>query len=178
MSRCAGFSLIEVLIALLLIGTGALALVMLQLHALRSSHDSSLQARATLMAQELAELRAAFPPRPGAADAGLFTLQSGPGQGAMVDMAGVAGMPDCSQHACSREVFLQAALSDWRQRLQRDFPAARAVVCRDGSPHAQRVWHCDHDAAATVMLKLGWRRPGHTPTQQASMPLLTMTLGR
>ncbi|MFX5660488.1 type IV pilus modification protein PilV, partial [Acinetobacter baumannii] len=55
--RSRGFSMMEVLVAMLVIGTGALAIAMLQLHALRSSQDSSLHARATLMAQELAELR-------------------------------------------------------------------------------------------------------------------------
>jgi Tfp pilus assembly protein PilV len=65
--------MMEVLVAMLVIGTGALAIAMLQLHALRSGQDSSLQARATLMAQELAELRAALPPPPGATDPTLFS---------------------------------------------------------------------------------------------------------
>lgn len=37
--RSRGFSMMEVLVAMLVIGTGALAIAMLQLHALRSSQD-------------------------------------------------------------------------------------------------------------------------------------------
>ncbi|ALU90783.1 Type IV pilus modification protein PilV [Herbaspirillum rubrisubalbicans M1] len=167
--RCRGFSMIEVLVAILVIGTGALAMVMLQLHALRSSQDSGLHARATLMAQELAELRSAMPHPVGTSDPFLFSLSPGKALPAQVD---------CELAACSPSDFTRAALADWTGRLVRDFPHARVTVCRDGRSRTPEDWQCDDQGSAPVVLKLGWRRIGAaTPSTVASAPLLTLVLG-
>ncbi|MBW9336244.1 type IV pilus modification protein PilV [Herbaspirillum sp. RU 5E] len=168
-ARSRGFSMMEVLVAMLVIGTGALAIAMLQLHALRSGQDSSLQARATLMAQELAELRAALPPPSGATDPTLFSLTPGrPPQSPV----------DCEQAACGPHDFTQAVLADWSGRLVRDFPQARATVCRDAQQTPHPDWNCDGLAISPVVLKLAWRRPGAASASAvAAAPLLTMVLG-
>ncbi|MFJ3058657.1 type IV pilus modification protein PilV [Herbaspirillum sp. NPDC087042] len=165
-SSSSGFSMIEVLIAMLVIGTGALAMVMLQLHALRSSHESGLHARATLLAQELAELRASYPLRDGGDDPTLFAIQAG--KAPMV-------AADCTRAPCSAHDFATAAVADWGSRFLRDFPAARAVACHDGSATAHTAWRCDHDASAAVVLKLGWRRIGTTRPDNG--PVMSLVLG-
>jgi len=161
-----GFSLIEVLVAMLVVGSGALAMVMLQLHALRSSHDSALHARATLMAQELAELRAALAPGPGLADPTLFAFDGDRAPNSHIT---------CSDAPCSAADFASAAIAEWSARLAREFPAARVAVCRDGSATPQQGWSCDHDAAAPVLFRLSWRRPG--TASAAALPMLTLVLG-
>lgn len=161
-----GFSLIEVLVAMLVVGTGALAMVMLQLHALRSSHDSALHARATLMALELAELRAALAPAPGMADPTLFAFDGGRAPGSHIA---------CSNTPCSAADFASAAIADWSARLTRGFPGARVAVCRDGGQTPQQSWSCDHAPAAPVIFRLSWRRPG--TVSAAALPMLTLALG-
>jgi type IV pilus assembly protein PilV len=51
----AGFSLLELLVSLLVFSVGMLGLMSVQLSALRLSHDSSLNYRASLLASERAE---------------------------------------------------------------------------------------------------------------------------
>ncbi|MBG7621013.1 type IV pilus modification protein PilV [Herbaspirillum sp. AP02] len=175
-TRCAGFSMMEVLVAMLVIGTGALALVMLQLHALRSSAESARHASATLLALELAELRAASlptsptSPTPGTSDPYLFSFTAGKTPQARAD---------CDLNPCSPGAFANAAIADWAARLARDFPEARATVCRDAHSTPQDHWSCDEAATAPVVLKLGWRRGAVTATAaSARAPLLTLVLGR
>jgi type IV pilus assembly protein PilV len=121
--------MMEVLVAMLVIGTGALAIAMLQLHALRSGQDSSLQARATLMAQELAELRAALPPPPGATDPTLFSSLPA----ARHSPRSIANRPPAAR-------MIHPGRTG---RLERPagprFPEARATVCRDASKHRIRT---------------------------------------
>lgn len=168
-ARSRGFSMMEVLVAMLVIGTGALAIAMLQLHALRSGQDSSLQARATLMAQELAELRAALPPLSGTSDPTLFSLSPGRPPQATVD---------CEQAACGPHDFTQAVLADWSGRLVRDFPQARATVCRDAQQTPHPDWNCDGLASSPLVLKLAWRRLGTASAPATSAtPLLMLVLG-
>ncbi|MBV8621963.1 MAG: type IV pilus modification protein PilV [Herbaspirillum sp.] len=162
--------MIEVLIAMLVIGTGALAMVMLQLHALRSSNESGLHAKATLLAQELAELRAGYALHDGGNggnDPTLFAIQAG--------KAPVVA-DDCTLAPCSAQGFAAAAVTDWGNRFLRDFPSARAVACHDGSSSAHTRWRCDHDASAAVVLKLGWRRIG--TTRPDSGPVMSLVLGQ
>ncbi|TWC71089.1 type IV pilus modification protein PilV [Herbaspirillum sp. SJZ099] len=170
-NRSSGFTMIEVLVALLVIGTGALAMLMLQLHALRSSRDNGLQARAAIMAAELAELRAAH--RAVAADSAdpyLFAFDAG--------KTPPSTSAACASSPCDAAGFAHAAIADWRARLARDFPAARAAVCRDSGAGTPPDWRCDGNPASPVMLKLGWRRAdpaaGNTPD---AAPLMQLFIG-
>ncbi|KAF1044099.1 MAG: hypothetical protein GAK35_01887 [Herbaspirillum frisingense] len=169
-SSSSGFTMLEVLVAMLVIGTGALAMIMLQLHALRSSRENSLQATATMMAQELAELRAAYRPTADAADPYLFVFDAS---------RPIPVAADCASAPCDADAFAAAAIGDWNTRLARDFPAARAVVCRDGRADAHADWRCDGDPAAPAVLKLSWRRAlsGGAPEATAT-PLMAIVLGR
>ena len=170
--RSSGFTMIEVLVAMLVIGTGALAMVMLQLHALRSSRDNSLQARAAAMAGELAELRAAYHAvATGGADPYLFAFDAG-----KISPSSIAA---CSSSPCDATGFANAAIADWSARLARDFPAARAIVCRDSSAGKQPAWRCDDSPTSPVMVKLGWRRADSAPDDASNAaPLMQLFIGR
>ncbi len=168
-NRSSGFTMIEVLVAMLVIGTGALAMVMLQLHALRSSRDNGLQARAAIMAAELAELRAAHHAMTAdGADPYLFVFDAGKAPGA--SGAGCASSP------CDAAGFAHAAIADWTARLARDFPGARATVCRDSAADG---WQCDGNPASPVMVKLGWHRAdAETGSASGTAPLMRVFIGR
>ena len=171
--RPSGFTMIEVLVAMLVIGTGALAMVMLQLHALRSSRDNSLQARAAIMAVELAELRAAYHAlASGNDDPYLFAFDAA--------KASDASGADCaSSSPCNAADFAGAAIADWTARLARDFPSARATVCRDRGADKPPGWECDNNRASPVMLKLGWQRADSaTGSASDAAPLMYLFIGR
>ena len=63
MDRQQGISLIELLVAILLISIGLLGLLSLQLSGVQSSHGSYLRSQATLLADDLIERIRANPPR-------------------------------------------------------------------------------------------------------------------
>lgn len=157
---CSGFTMIEVLVALLLVGTGALAMAMLQLQTLRGSREAAQQAQAAALAQELAELRLAWrDAAPDGADPYLFSADAAP-----------SAVGDCAA-GCDAAGFARANVAEWQARLFATLPGARAVVCRDGTPSG---WRCDHDPAAPVTIKLGWRIGG---AASDASPLLVLAIG-
>ncbi|NUU04555.1 type IV pilus modification protein PilV [Herbaspirillum robiniae] len=173
-SRCSGFTMIEVLVAMLVIGTGALAVVMLQLHAIRSARDNAMQAAATTMAAELAELRAAGRDvASGGDDPYLFTFDATRG-------AAVVTAPDCAASACDARGFAAANVAQWSARLARELPGARAVICRDSRPADQPDWQCDASPLSPVVAKLGWKRASdaQAPAPAPARPLMTLPVGR
>jgi type IV pilus assembly protein PilV len=171
-NRSSGFTMIEVLVAMLVIGTGALAMVMLQLHALRSSRDNSLQAKAAIMAAELAELRAAHHAvTADSTEPYLFTFDANQAPG--------SSGTDCTSSPCDAAGFATAAVHDWTARLQRDFPAARATVCRDNGAGDAPGWHCDGNPSSPVVVKLGWQRADSASANTSNAaPLMHLFIGR
>ncbi|MBP0597610.1 type IV pilus modification protein PilV [Herbaspirillum sp. LeCh32-8] len=172
-SSSSGFTMTEVLVALLVIGTGALAMLMLQLHVLRSHRDATLQASATAMALELAELRAAYrAAAPDGPDPYLFVFDA---SNAATGSTAVA--PDC-RSGCDADGFVRAGIAQWNERLARELPGAHAVVCRDGRTDAGDDWRCDDDPAAAVIVKLGWRSGADAARAAQAGPMLALPIGR
>ncbi|EJN10045.1 type IV pilus modification protein PilV [Herbaspirillum sp. YR522] len=171
--RSPGFTMIEVLVSMLVLGTGAMAMIMLQLQALRSSRDNALQSRAVMMAVELAELRSEYRAAgsPGE-DPYLLEFEAGgnaPGQG------------DCSNVRCAPQTFAREAIAGWLTRLSNDFPDARVAVCRDSRAPATVAgdWACTAGGTGPVYIKLGWRGAPRFDTGGAPVerPQLAMFIG-
>lgn len=158
MPRHQGFTMIEVLVAMLLLSSGALALLMMQMHSLRVARDGMLRSQAVMMVAELAELRA----EAGAAGAAayLFTFDAS---------RDATGAPDCRAQACPPADFARATVAGWQARLREALPGARAVICRDARTQARQEWACDGAANSPVVAKLGW--PGGAPADQPALSL-------
>lgn len=173
LSDCRGFTLIEALIAMLVLGIGALATVMLLLHSLRSSRDSAMQSFAMHMAGELAELRA-FHQSTGLPGDTPFAfdirLETPP-----------AATPGCLNIACPAQDFAATEITAWQRRLSQILPQVRAVLCRDSqSPDETPAWQCDGAMQSPAVLKMRWS----TASSQAdnkdnnAPPLMVVVLGR
>lgn len=167
--------MIEVLVAMLVLGSGAMAMIMLQLQALRSGRDSALQTRAMMMAVELAELRAEY--HAGGVRDGIDPYLLSFNGGALAPIGN-----SCSAAACSPLEFAAAAVAGWTARWSSNFPGARAAVCRDGRLPSTIAsdWSCPQDSTAPVYIKLGWRdarRFGGDNGTAIERPQLTMFIG-
>ncbi|WP_410171235.1 type IV pilus modification protein PilV [Brachymonas denitrificans] len=153
--RSSGFSLIEVLVTLVLLGIGLLGAQQMHANALRQHRESQQQARADQLAADLAErLRghaamAQLPAGPYVLDARLDQTPSLPA--------------DCISTPCLQHE--QAAAHDmasWMQRVAQELPGARVQVCPDAQPlDAQGLpdWRCDGTSTGPIRLlaiKLGW----------------------
>lgn len=153
---CSGFTLLEVLVALLLLALGIAGSAAMQLVALRVAYQDQLLVQASHLAGTLAErMRAnAVTARDGTADNPyLFAYDAA--SGAVPSVPSVL----CFGAACSSR---QLALFDGYEAqllVYRLFPAGRLQICRDLHPVAagKLQWDCDGGPDAPLVIKLGWR---------------------
>lgn len=174
-SRARGFSLIEVLVAIVIFSFGILGMVGMQAFALQSNRDSIAQAQAVILARELAEMMrgnkvdgvktgtdnpylGSFNSPLASANANYCMNVSNASTGCTVGTAPVTSpaTPGTTGNVGS------AQLTEWLARVDEALPGARVVICLDGAPYnASGIaqWGCT--AAGTdeiIVIKIGWTR--------------------
>lgn len=156
-SAIGGFSLVEVLVAILVLSLGLLGMVGMQATALQANREASRQSLATTLAGELAELVR------GNREAGLLGSSS-PYLGHFNSPLKSAATSDClnvvTGSSCVDAVALaRAEMTDWLARVERELPGARVEVCLDAAPFdagGLPQWRCTAGAGAMTIIKLGW----------------------
>lgn len=161
-----GFTLIEVMISIFVLGIGVIGVAGMQLNAYRSNQQSALATTATQLAQDIAERIRANDKATGPDDRSnpyLFDTNEETAEPAK----GCFGNDDCSP--------LEIATSDiyqWKSQVAggapgtsggfRGLPGGRGVVCRDDSPWENGkgyTWRCStatQGANAPIVVKVGW----------------------
>ena len=161
-----GFSLIEVLVAIIILSVGMLGAVGMQATALQSNKETRYQAIATTFGRELAEkmrgnntvaIKTVAAENPYLFDA---TLSAAP--------ATPSGLVNCftSSTGCTSPVTLATwDVFDWQQRVQLALPTPRVKVCFDDDPFdsaGKARWACAPGTGATggnvAVLKMSWTR--------------------
>ena len=176
-----GSTLVEVLVALLLLAVGLLGGSAMQLSSLRARHESALLSTAMQLAASMAERMRANSTQMQAIDADNPYLgldyEAGP--------AGEpGGAPAClGDTACSAAQLAQFDIAEWKQQLRQDLPGARLRICRDAlawDAAAQGLqWNCSGGSCAPVVIKLGWRgrqTRGRAAQEAGAMPKIAMQL--
>lgn len=140
-----GFSLIEVLIALVVFSTGLLGLIQLHMTALKLQNDSQVRATATLLVADMADrIRA----NPGEALLGTNSAYNNPDRvvgetpGCLgLSDQGVANNSSCSSSQMALFDFYEwqnlisgSSSTDWHPENQAALPSASGVVCVDSTP--------------------------------------------
>lgn len=149
-----GFTLIEVLIALLVLTLGALGANAAILHARRAGQQSSMMSAAVQLGARVGESMRANGPAAFAAYLQLDydALADGPPPDA----------GDCSATACDSAALTAANLSLLRRQTHERFPLGRIKICRDSASFDAAAdslrWQCDGAAAAPIVVKIGWRQ--------------------
>lgn len=157
-----GFTLFEVLVALVIFAFGLLGAVGLQLSSLQATQYAANSVTATALAREYGELMQMIPDSvsgtSGATATSTDTL--------MLDTSSIAAgasANDCTGSAktCTPAQLIAATRNDWGLRVNSPtaLPQGRAVVCRDSSPRnasGELEWGGCDEAGATVLVKLGW----------------------
>lgn len=157
----AGFTLVEVMVALLVVALGIAGAAMLQTRALRTGREAARLSASARLAASLAGRMAANPAAMALPDAANPYLQldydaaSGPPPAASLCYAG-ADCPPGQLAAFDRFETAQAVAAQ--------LPGGRIRVCRDATaPDAATgllPWACDGKAGAPLAIKLGWRAAG------------------
>ncbi|HWP94286.1 MAG TPA: type IV pilus modification protein PilV [Gammaproteobacteria bacterium] len=115
--RSGGFTLIEALIALVVLSVGLLGIASLQTSAMRYTHTSNVQAQAAVLAQNMIDrIRA----NPEALDAGLFNdvyLDADPGSSV-----------DCSTDPCNSTELAEYDLQQWYLLLSQTLPSGQGEI--------------------------------------------------
>ena len=156
--RTAGHTLVEALVALLVLAIGAMGAGSMLLKSRRMVHQSSLHSSAVQLAARAGENMRANAPFMAGADSANPYLQLD--YDALAD-GEPAAASDCSGDVCDSAALAEADLAALRRALFEHFPPGRVKICRDGASWdagaADLRWACDGAAAAPVVVKIGWR---------------------
>lgn len=154
-----GFTLIEVLVAVLLLAAGVLGAAAVQVAVLRTRHATALMSGGVQLAGTLADRMRA----------NSAATQRGDGANPYLQLqydAGSEGAPAppavmCfGASGCNSAQLAAFDLYEAKHTLYSDFPQGRVAVCRDTtvtSGTGALAWACAPAANAPVVIKVGWR---------------------
>jgi type IV pilus assembly protein PilV len=167
----AGFTLVEVLVALFVVALGIAGAAALQTLAVRTGRDAARLSDGTRLARSLAERMRANPRALAQPDNPYLHLDYDAGSGTPTAPALCYADANCDADALARfDVF------EVTEAVAAGFPGGRIRVCRDATgPDATGVlpWTCDAGEGAPIVVKLGWRAHGDRATgaPKLAMPL-------
>ena len=177
-----GFSLLEVLIAFIILSLGLLGAVGMQAAAMQSNKETRNQSIAASLARELADkMRGnhAIAIKTAAADNPylLSTTLDNPSTAIFS-----APAENCFATACSTPTAVATwDMADWQNRLQNALPDPKFVICFDETPFdADGVaqWPCSNTGDISV-LKLAWTNndtKGKLQLSSAAVPMVVVPL--
>ncbi len=153
-----GFSLLEVLIAIVVLSFGVLGVVGLQATALQANKEARYQSAAVRLARELADLI-----RGNNQVAALTTQSANPYLIGTIGPGGTTGYapPNCYAATCTNTLQMaQFQMNEWVKRVQTELPGAQVAVCFDQSPYAsgKPQWTCAAGTGGVLSIKIGWSR--------------------
>jgi type IV pilus assembly protein PilV len=127
--RQRGFTLIEVLIAVLVLGVGLLGLAALQTAGVRSNHNAYLRSQATVLAYDIIDrMRANY-------EGALPDLVNGTPAAYDNNISLPATVHTCSfAVTCSSQQIAENDLIEWNMMLAQILPGGRGMVCIDDTP--------------------------------------------
>ncbi len=149
-----GVSLIESLVALMILALGVLGLAGLQAGTLAQTRHATAQAAAVQMAQDLLE-RMQVNPAVGRAASGSSTLSLYEVNWGPLLQQG----PDCRSRPCDGAELARHDLSQWKSTWQTVLPGADARVFRSNADPGQ------------LGVMLAWSDPGTTRFSQPALPV-------
>ncbi len=160
----AGFTMLEVLVAVLLLAVGLVGALAMQAHAMRSRQEAALQSEALQAAAALADRI-----RANAAQSSAYLGFELDAAGGSLGEAPDAPDANCAGAPCDPVALAQHELLEFRRQLVSALPSAHALVCRDALA-GQLQWTCTGGAEAPIVIKIGWRSRGGGGASTASAP--------
>ena len=142
-----GFTFIEVLVAVLVLGIGLVGVAGLQSVALGMNQGAYLRSQATLLAGDIADRMRA---NPVGIHNGAYDMGAGASATENTDCEGTTG--------CNTGALAGHDLYEWTQQVGNVLPNGQAVVCIDGTPvdGDPGAPACDGAAGANHAVKIWW----------------------
>ncbi len=165
-TRAAGFTLIEVMVALIVLVLGVLGAAAMTLSAIRDSKQSGLRSQASALAYELGDLMRMSP--------GEEVTFKGP--------APTASVPGCwAGTGCSPAEMAKNNYFEWRAKLTgpSGLPNGAAIICRDatnlGSDVATFNPACDDSPNSPWVVKMSWDEKNNNARDATAPTAVTIT---
>lgn len=161
---CAGVTLLESLIAILIFAIGFIGLAALQLKSMQLSESSFQKHQAIALAQDMAD-RLASNATAITADGYLGTATQN-----------LACIGQASPNTCTENQLAQHELFEWQTVISQRLPNSASAVCRDSSPQDGLPGSTACSASASsdtpVVIKIWWQA-----ASDQSVQLYTLSLG-
>lgn len=133
-TRSRGFTLMEVMIAVLVISLGLLGIAAMQANAIASTHSSQMESLVAIEAQSLASAMTANPWWLTGQAPSSITVTSTT-SGTTVSPSSMASSVNCGTAACTGAQLAAYDLATWGAQLQTLVPGAQTTVaCQIGAP--------------------------------------------
>ena len=181
-AHCPGYTLLEVLIAVVVLALGIMGGTALQMAALRARHEATLLSQATELAAALAERMRANASQMRLADGDNLYLTLN--YDALADAAPAPPAALCYGGSCGSAQLAEADLYEAQQLVRQALPGGRVVICRDASlwSGGKLRWPCSGGASAPVVVKVGWhgKHPDGKPAADQTgefMPAVALPVG-
>jgi type IV pilus assembly protein PilV len=156
-ARHAGFTLLEVLVAIVVLSFGMLGVVGLQAASLQANKEARNQSASVRLARELSDLM-----RGNKDTANNHSSANNP---YIVDYTGTlpSADEDCYAITCTTAAKVAAfQVREWLSRATVELPGLHAKICYDKAPYdadGMPQWDCDDTGGAGVaVVKIGWTR--------------------
>ena len=167
-----GFTILEVLVAIVVLALGLIGGTEMQLVAMHTRHQSALLSQAVQLAAGLAERMRANAAQMRLADGANPYLGLNYDSYAEPDPAPPATLCYTAGAYCDSAQLAQFDLYELKTMVHAALPGGRVVVCRDNGAwqgHSLR-WECSGGAGAPLLIKIGWRgkNPNGTPLKDVA----------
>jgi len=156
-ARQSGFTLLEVLVAIVVLSFGLLGVVGLQAASLQANREARSQSAAVRLARELGDLMRG--------NKGIANDHSAANNNYLVDYTGTlpAASEDCFAIRCTTSANVASfQIREWLGRAALELPGLHAKICYDTAPYdgsGMPQWDCDDTANAGIaVVKIGWTR--------------------
>jgi len=155
-AAASGLTLLEVLIAILVLSFGMLGMLGLLMSSLKLTNSSNYRNVATLESQAMADLMRA--------NARNLTLYNNP--------TNTANSSCFTSSGCtSSQTRVQTEYSLWLSRLSSMLPSGSGMICRDSTPTGSSSgtpsnWACDNATGSQFVVKVCWDE-SRVPTSSA-----------
>lgn len=175
-----GFTLIEVLVAALVLAVGVMGALAAQTVALRTRQESALMSLGVQLASSFADRMRANTAQMRVPDDANPYLQIR--YDAHSDGPPASPSQPCHSGAvCDSAAMASFDIYELHRELHAGFPAARVSVCRDAvmwnDAEGGMSWDCSGAASDPVVIKLGWRpRPARDGGASASVPIVAIVV--
>lgn len=154
-----GLTLLETLVAMVILSLGVLGMVGLQAWSLSAQREARLSSQVQSMARELAEMMRSNRQIATQANPALNPYLGVFSSGALQAPTPNYCLNEAAKGCPNPTAVAQAHLTDWLERLAQLLPSARVSICLDDQPYdtrGQPRWACSPSDSALPHIKIGW----------------------